>query len=316
MFNNTNGMSAKFLSRMFKRIDGLVWDLQTGQTGLKDENGIYTLTQEVIEATPGNPASVGVRAVKATEASVEFGISVNPFDSFGMAIPAFATQVPFADIKPGDLIVGDKEILGWVKEKTASALKLLDKNGMGKNYTPPKVQILANGGGAMVVQSLGGLCGGNSGVGGLQSSLMPFLMMQGDDSEGLESILPMMLFSQMQTSNSAVATSGATAAGAGAAASNPMAAMMPMMLMQAMGKNKKSGKGKSIDPMMLMMMSGGFGGGNQQGGMAAMLPMLMMMGGLDDDNVTIPTISASGGFAPALQKMGVPALRPIDRNGN
>lgn len=308
--NNTNGISGKFLNRMFRKIDGLVWDLQTGTLGIKTENGIYTLTNDTTAAIPATAASEGVAAVAAQAAVTEYGISVNPFDAFGFSIPAFATQVPLAGIKEGDLIVGDKAILGWVTGRTAAGLKLLDVNGMNKNYTPPKVAIM-NQDGALVVQSLGGLFGGQAGVGGLQSSLMPLLMMSGGDSEGLESILPLMLFGQLQQTNPTAAAGAATAAGAPAMAASPMANMMPILMLQALSKKTKSGKASSgkgllgdIDPMMMMMLGGGMGG--QGGGINPM--MLMALGGLgkddgDDEVVSLPVTRTNGNFTPALQTL-------------
>jgi hypothetical protein len=219
--------------------------------------------------------------------------------------------VPFDRISAGDLIVGDRDILGWVVGKTDKTLKLLDFNGMHKTYQPPKVQIL-NQDGALVVQSLSGLFGGDAGVGGFQSSLMPLLMMTGGDSEGLDSILPILLFSQMQTSNPSAAATAATVGGNPSLAASPMASLMPLLMMQSLGKSKgKTGGAKGgllggIDPIMMMAMSGGFGGG-AAGGINPMM-LLAMSGGLggddgDDDVVGLPSTQASGGFTPALQKL-------------
>lgn len=308
--NSTSGISAKFLNRMFRKIDGLVWDLQTGTLGIKTEQGIYTLTTDVVAAVEAS--GTGPTRVAAVAESVSYGISVNPFDAFGMSIPAFATQVALANIKEGDLIVGDKAILGWVTGKTPAGLKLLDTNGMNKNYTPPKVAIMGQDG-ALVVQSLGGLFGGQAGVGQLQNSLLPMLMMSGGDTDGLDSILPLMLFGQMQQTNPSAAAAGATAAGAPVAAANPLSALMPMLMLQSLSKKKKTGGSGSgskkgpfgdIDPMMLMMMSGG-GGAGGLGGINPM--MLMMMGGLgnddEDDVVTLPVTRSNGTYAPPLERI-------------
>lgn len=302
---NSNNFSAKFLNRMFRKIEGLKWDLQSGSIGVVGADG--SIASLVTSHTPAVEASEGVAAAAASNS---YNISVNPFDAFGMAIPAFATQVPFSAIREGDMIVGDKNILGWVVGKTAATLKLLDFNGMHKTYQPPKVQILGQDG-ALVVQSLGGLFGGDAGVGGFQSSLLPLLMLKGGDGEGLDSILPLMLFSQMQTSNPAAAATAATVGGNPALANNPMSAMMPMLMVQALSKGKKSGASKKgglldgIDPMMMMMLSGG-GLGGGAGGFNPM--MLMALGGLggDDDSEDSPELvslpkSSARSFVPALQ---------------
>lgn len=311
--NATTGFSAKILNRMFRKIDGLNWDLQSGQVGVKTRDGsIATLVKNTTPAIAAVAAGVNTVAVAAQEASTDYNITVNPFNFFATPIPAFATQVPFDRIAEGDLIVGDTEILGWVVGKTAKALKLLDFKGFNKTYTPPKVQIL-NQDGALVVQSLTGLFGGNTaGVAGLQSSLMPLLMMSGGDSEGLESILPLVLFSQMQTTNPAAAADAAAVGGAPQLAQNPIANLMPLLMMQSLGKKKGSTGGKSgglfgdIDPTMLMMM-GGFGGG-AAGGLNPMMLLALSKGGLgggDDEPelVSIPKTNAAGGFVPALERI-------------
>ena len=262
MFGNS-AFASKFLGRMFRRITGLSWDLTTGQIGVQDTNGIYTL-----DVTPA--------AKEGGEAT--YRVSVNPFDGFGAPIPAFAVQVPHDKITVGDIIVGDKGILGWVIGKKEVALTLLDKNGVTKQYTPPKVQI-AGQDGALVVQNLFSAAGGQAGFNGLQGSLLPLLMMGGTDDGALEKILPLMLFSQQS--------------GAGAGAINPM-----MLLALS--------KGGDIDPMTLMMMSGGFGGG--AGGMNPMMLLALQgkEGGLGSllggaATKTVGESSNALGAAPALQ---------------
>lgn len=317
MFNNNsaNGFSQKFLNRMFRKIDGLKWDLQGGGVGVVTQDGsiatLISVHNPAVEAVPAaDNGTTGSAAIAAVAASTDYNISVNPFEAFGISIPAFATQVPFAAIKEGDLIVGDRDILGWVVGKTGAALKLLDFKGMRKTYQPPKVAILGQDG-ALVVQSLSGLFGGDAGVGGFAGQILPLLALTGgSDDSTLESILPLMLFSQMQTTNPAAAATAATVGGNTAIAASPMASLMPMLLMSKLGGKKKSGGSKKdglfggIDPMMLMMM-GGFGGG-AAGGMNPM--MLLALGGLGNDDgddtpelVSLPKTSAAQGFTPALQ---------------
>ncbi len=235
----------------------MVWDLTTGKLGIQNSDGIHTL--EITPGTPAIPANGDFPAVAATAES--YSTSVNPFDGFGMAIPAYATQVPLDKIAVGDLVCGEKDILGWVTGKTPAGLKLLDTKGMNKNFTPPKVAIMG-GTGVLVVQSLGGLTGGAEGLGALQGSLLPLLMMSGEGgSSKLDKILPLMLLTQ--------STGGAGALGA----------MSPMLMMLMMSDDKG---GSSIEKMLLpmMLMQGGNGGGN------AMLPMMLaMMNDKGDDVV-------------------------------
>jgi hypothetical protein len=300
MFNlNTTGFSAKVLNRMFRQVDGLKWDLQTGSLGVVGKDGsIATLTKNEVAANGDTPASV------------EYNISINPFDLFSIAIPAFATQTRIENIKEGDLVVGAEKILGFVIDKTDKSLKLRDFDGFTKNYTPPKTQILGQDG-ALVVQSLGNLFGGQAGVGGFQNMLMPLLLANDNSTEGLDSILPLMLFSQLQTTNPAVAADAATAAGNPALAANPIGNLLPLLLLKGAGKKKAGGSTGGalggIDPMMLMMM-GGFGGGAQAGGMNPMMLLALAKGGFGGDDepeapalVSVPRTSNSG-FAPALTR--------------
>jgi hypothetical protein len=298
---NTTGFSAKVLNRMFRQVDGLKWDLQTGSLGIVGTDGsIATLIKT---ETPANGD---------TPASVEYDISINPFDLFSIAIPAFATQTRLENVREGDLVVGAKEVLGFVVGKTEKSLKLRDLNGLNKNYTPPKVQILGQDG-VLVVQSLGNLFGGQAGVGGFQSMLMPLLLANDNSTEGLDSILPLMLFSQLQTANPAVAADAAAAAGNPALAANPIANLLPLLLLKGAGKKKAGGSTGSalggIDPMMLMMM-GGFGGGAQAGGLNPMMLLALAKGGFGGDDepeapalVSVPRVNArNDNFAPALTR--------------
>lgn len=260
-----SSLSNKFMNRMFRKIGGLVWELTTGNLGIKDEHGIHTLAIEQVEGAD----------------APTYGTSVNPFDSFGVSVPAFATNTPIEQVAVGDIIVGESAILGWVIEVRDRSLKLLDKNGMTKNYTPPKVAILGTSG-VLVVKNLFNLVGGQNGLAGIQNNLLPMLMLGGDGLD-FDKIMPIIL---MQSMN-------APAAGANAApAANPMAAMLPLMLLS---KGGLGGKG-DIDPMMLMAMSGGLGGA----GAVNPMMLLAMTGGLESKAETIS-------LAPA----GIPALSKV-----
>lgn len=238
----------KFMKRMFRRIDGIVWDIVSGATALKTTEGVFSFAIK----EDGTPE-----------------ITVNPFD-MSLALPGFATQTPRDQVAVGDIIVGDKQILGWVVETLPNSFRLLDVNGMQKNYNPPKVAILG-GEGPLVVRNLFNLAGGQAGV----NSMLPMLMMMKGDDSKLESMLPFLL---MQ---------GQTAPAAGAA--NTANGMNPMMLMMLMKDGKFGGKGGKIDPMMLMMM-GGMGGG----GMNSMLMMALM----DDDAPAAPALPVGRPVSP------------------
>lgn len=219
---NLFNAQSKFMDRLFRKVDGLVWDVTTGKLGVDSPDGVYTL-----ETTAAIPASEGQVAVPAS-----YNISVNPFDGFGLPIPAFASNTSFEQINAGDLIVGAKGILGWVIDKKVSSLVLLDKDGMQKQYNPPKVAIIGQDG-CLVVKSLTGLLG--NGAAGLQSSLLPLLMMGEGSNLDLEKMIPLMLFTQQ---------------GQGSEGTNSLAQMMPMMLMMSALKGDSRQVGtNSIPPL-------------------------------------------------------------------
>ena len=245
----TNSLGNKFMNRMFRKVGGLVWELTTGKLGISTDQGIYTLQ---IDGENCN-------------------IAVNPFDSFGIDVPAFGMATTFDKVEIGDIVVGDTQILGWVIAKKESSLVLLDKTGMRKQYNPPKVQVLGSGmGDVLVVKNLFATAGGEAGAAGIQSALLPLLML-GDGDVDFDKIMPFLLMS------------GQTGQGG--------QAMNPLMLMMMAGK----GKGSDIDPMMMMAMMGGMGG---QNGVNPMM-MMAMMGGLGKKTKSAPVTLNP---VPALQR--------------
>lgn len=227
-------MNSKFMDKFFRKVDGIVWDLMTGRVGVKSTDGITTLEGS------GDDAQ----------------ITVNMFDNFGMEVPAFAQSTPLASVNVGDLIYGDRKAIGWVVEIKAAPVStdpavvashvkkfvIMTPDGTRKTWVPPKMSMLGFDSGVMVLRSLMNMLpGGSAGLGQMQNMMLPMMMM-GGDSSGLDmnSIMPMMLFSQM---------GGATGAPADPAA-NPMAQMLPMMMMMQMikgGKGSNSGSGGFFD---------------------------------------------------------------------
>jgi len=251
---NLGNLVARITNKMFRKIDGVQWDLMTGQIGIPSKEGLRTLTTDT----------------DAETGAIEYRVAENPLDLFEFRIPAFAIGTPLEQVQPGDLVVfKDNNTFGWVSRKLTSSLDILKGDGTSTNYKPNKVVnalLGGEGGNVLVVRSLLTLGGGEAGLGSLQNNLLPLLMLGGDNG-ALDDILPLMLFSNMNP--------------AGAAA-NPLTNMLPLMLLQKAGGGE-GGLG-GIDPMMLVMMSGGgglFGGGAAAGAnpMANMLPLLLLSKG-------------------------------------
>lgn len=254
-------ISNKYMNRLFRKVDGLVWDLTSGATGIKKNDGIYTLST-ITAPVAAAPAAGDVAAVAAVEG--EYQVNINPFDSFSVSIPAFAVQVPLEKVNPGDLIIGADGPAGWVTKVRDRSLALMDANGLNKSYTPQKTAVLGADG-VLVVQNLLSLGGGEAGLAGLQNNILPLLALAdnglGGGDGALDKILPLILFSQTQ----------------GGAGATGIASQLPMLMMLMGG----SGGNSKIDKLLPLLMMGGLGGagaGGAAGGLSGILPLLLLSG--------------------------------------
>lgn len=198
----------KFMSKMFRKADGVVWDLMSGKIGVQTDDGIATLEGE------GDDARV----------------SVNMFDEFGIALPAFAQSTPIASVKAGDIIYrGSKGNIAWVIEVKGAGtdkvtFRVMKPNGEIASFNPPKLSMLGLDSGVMVLRSLMSMLPtGDKGLAGMQGMLMPLMLMGGADDGMLDKMMPMLLMGQM---------GGGDAGG--------MGNMMQMMLFMSMMKGEKS----------------------------------------------------------------------------
>lgn len=206
--NNLQFNTDKFLSRMFRKVDNVVWDLMTGAAGVQTKGGIITIT--------------GLEEGEMPQ------ISVNLFDNFGVPVPAFATSTSNGDVKVGDLIHGEKGVLGWVIETHEKSMQIMAPDGHISRWMPPKVQGFGLSGGVMVVKSLVNLMP-NGDLGGMQGLLLP-LMAFSQGNADLEKMVPLILMTQ-------TGMFGAQPNG-----TNPMGAMGPALMMAAlMGKGNPFG---------------------------------------------------------------------------
>lgn len=223
--NNSN-FAQKMMNRFIRKVDNVVWDLSTGKIGFVNEDGeILSLEGEGEDAQ----------------------IAVNPFDQFGVPIPAFAQNVPASEVQIGDLIYstsskGEREV-GWIIEKqgTKKSFRIMRPGGSSGNWTPLKVQCLGIDGGVMVLRSLDKMLGGN--MAGMQSMLLPMMMMGGDMD--FESVIPMMLMTSM---SSTTASDGTTAPnplfGQG---NNFMQVMMQMQMFKMFAGNDDGSSGSNLN---------------------------------------------------------------------
>lgn len=215
-----------FMDRLFRQVDNVVWDMMTGKVGFKTSEGICSIDLgELAEEKSVAPSAQ---------------ITVNPFDDFGMAVPAFAQSVPADTIALGDMIFSSasNKVLGWVVMKREKSFQLMKQDGTRSDWVPPKAQMLGFESGVMVLRSLMNMLPGGQGqLGQMQGMLMPMMMMGmvGDDGEesggiDLKQLMPMMLFSQMGMG------------GSDGASSNAMSGMMQTMMMMQMLKGNNASK--------------------------------------------------------------------------
>lgn len=267
----------KFVNRMFRRVNGVVWDVMSGSVGLKTENGIFTVSF----SDAGAPT-----------------LSVNPLDDFGLALPGFALQSSLADVSIGDIVVGDTAILGWVVKKNEASLEVLDHNGHQKVYVPPKVAIM-NSSGVLVVKNLFNLTGGADGANNFATQLLPLLALGGGDSK-IEKLLPFLLMSSQI----------APAAGAAGAAASPLS--NPLMLMMLLKDGGLGGKAGSIDPLMLMALGGAGAGAQNPMVLAALLGGGDLLGNAVVEAPAAPALRPAGGRGvPVLGGPFTPPLTPV-----
>lgn len=189
--NSTNGTlnADKLFSRMFRRVDNVVWDLMTGRVGVRTPEGIATLE------------GVGEDA----------RVNLNLMDDFGFSLPAYAQSTPKNGVQVGDIIFrnasNDASVM-WVIDKTEDdnkqKFKVMKLNGETASWNPPKVSMMGFDSGVMVLRSLSSMLpGGSSDLSQMQNMLMPLVMMGGEDifSGGNSSMDKMMPFMLMQMMN-------------------------------------------------------------------------------------------------------------------
>lgn len=216
----------KFMSRMFRKADGVVWDLMSGKIGVQTDEGIVTLEGEGEDAR----------------------VNVNMFDDFGVALPAFAQSTPIAAVKAGDIIYSGKSKISWVVEvknpgTDKITFRVIKPDGTLSSWNPPKVSMLGLESGVMVLRSLMTMLpGGANGLGQMQNMLLPMMMMGGDmGGSSMEKMMPLMLMSQMNSGGAA----GGTADGGG------MGQMMQTMMMMKMMSGDSGGSGNIFSNLNL-----------------------------------------------------------------
>jgi len=164
--NSLSNMANKF----FRRVDSVVYDLQSGKTALKNGDG-----------------SLAILNVEKTDDDVVVGLENVPFN-ISMSLPAFAIRTDLDKVAVGDVIINENSVLGFVIEVEAEdKYKTIAPNGAISTFSVPANQLFGKKG-VMVVQSFNFMGEGEGKGFGDMNPLMLMALMGGNSN-----IDPMML---------------------------------------------------------------------------------------------------------------------------
>lgn len=219
-------MFDKMMNRMFRKVEGVVFDMTTNSVGIKKEGSVFSAQKN------GN----------------DYELVENIFDEMSATLPAFAKAVPIGDVKEGDLVLNQAgDPFGWVSKVAPKSLKVLKVNGTLSTVIPSKVGLLGQGQTVMVVSSL------TSNNGQMDPMIMIMLMNDGEDSDKL---LPLLMMQQGQQGNmNPMMMAMLMSKGKAGGSSDTMKNMMLMQMMQQTGDQSSNVFG-GMNPMMMAMMMG------------------------------------------------------------
>ena len=228
-----NFSSDQFTDRIFKKVEGIAWDLMSGTIGVISGDSILTLSGE------GDDAE----------------INENLFKQLSIPFPAYARSTEPDNVNVGDIIYYSGKIKGWVtkvnikrvkgQSPIISSFQIRTPTGTSTNWKPPKVNLFGFNTGVMVVKSLLSLFSGDKeNFSNFQSSLVPLLMMgsmTGKGTKSLENVMPMLLLSHLETPSNNKNNSMMNMGGMGT--NNMMMMMIQMELMKSLFSNDSSKPG-------------------------------------------------------------------------
>lgn len=258
---------------MFRIIKDVVWDLHSGDIGIKKGENTYTL--------------------EMGEGENNYTLRDNPLQFFSLPIPAWATRVPISTLKRGDVVVLKDDTLVFFIEQAEkeSQIRVLRTDGSASTVDVGMNVLLGQENSILCVRNIlgtGGVAGqlpmllllmerggdetdigrilalsmltnqeGGDGGGGGLNGMLPLLLMGGGGG-GMSDMLPLLMLSQN---------------GGG----GDMNSLLPFLLL-----GKGGGDNKSL--LLMLMMGGGLGGatggeGEGDGGLFggnSMLPLLLL----------------------------------------
>ena len=167
-----------FRDRLFQKVAGVAWDLQSGQLGVKTSE---KTTNAIVTLQVGDDGKFTVRQSPK---------------AFGISVPAFAMRTPVDQLKPGDIVLMDDDNYGFytgpgkhAEDSGNPTLRILTVTGhKSTDYIVP-TEALFGGFGVLAIKNL---CG-DAGV----ANMLPFLLLLGKDKEGDDNVGQMVAMAAM-----------------------------------------------------------------------------------------------------------------------
>ena len=278
---------------MFRIITDVVWDLQTGQIGIKTKKETCVL--------------------KVAAEGGDYQLQKNPLEFFSLPIPAWALRAPLTTLTTGDVVVLEDDQLAFFISATdnSSQIKVL-KPEVGEVSTVDVGTniLLGQNDSILCVKNIVSTTGGDGGVANQLPLMLLFMndreessddlgkvlalsMMMGNQGGANNMLLPLMMMGKggmnMKTMLMlSMMQGGGTAAADGTGMNNML---LPLMLM--------GGKGDMDSKMLMFMMMSqqqGAGGDANANGMNMLLPLMMMGDGeMDTNTLMMMMLMQNGG---------------------
>lgn len=163
--------TSKLTNLMFRQVDNVVYDIMSGATAIKTNDGLVSFDTKTGE------------------------LVTNPIETLGFELPAFALLTPIKDINIGDLIVKDGKAVGFVSIAADGDFEVVRIDGFTGQYTPTSIKLFGQAAGIQVVKSLFNFDGA-TGDQGLMGNPMMLMMLMGDGKKDMNKMLPFLLMGQ------------------------------------------------------------------------------------------------------------------------
>lgn len=171
-------INKQFLSRFFKKVDCVTWDLLNNRMAIKHNGSLLSLVDDTLTEIP--------------------------FEDFGIPLPSFAKNVDVNQIDVGDIVINtgdnnDNQVKGWVISKKMTSFELMTPESIIVTWSPPKLVGVQNGASALIIKSPDATKDGLTGC--FQSKLMPLMIagMFDEESEDLDYLLMMIMMQDEAT---------------------------------------------------------------------------------------------------------------------